>query len=66
MECEYTIDTDLSIRDLCKRSPLKAMVTVMRKEMENHLWFYVAMALMIAISFLGGVVTYRLVLWMGF
>jgi hypothetical protein len=42
------------------------MVIAMRREMENHLWLYAAMALMIAISFPGGVVTYRLVLWMGF
>lgn len=45
--------------------PCAATVAVMRKEMGNRVWFISSLLLMLAISFLGGLVVYHVAVWMG-
>jgi ferrous iron transport protein B len=45
--------------------PCAATMTVMKQEMGSWKWLTAAFGLMLAISFLGGIVAYHLALWMG-
>ncbi len=46
--------------------PCAATVAVMRREMVDRIWFYSSLVLTLVISYLGGLIAYRLALWLGF
>jgi len=45
--------------------PCVATATVMKREMESWKWFLSSQLLMLVISYSGGIIAYRLALWMG-
>jgi ferrous iron transport protein B len=45
--------------------PCAATVAVMKQEMKDQRWFGLSLLLTLAISYLGGMATYRLALWLG-
>ncbi|HYA14631.1 MAG TPA: ferrous iron transport protein B, partial [Syntrophales bacterium] len=45
--------------------PCAATVAVMKREMGSWKWFVSSLLLMLAVSFLGGVIAYHLALWVG-
>ncbi|MHB8773262.1 MAG: ferrous iron transport protein B [Syntrophales bacterium] len=45
--------------------PCAATVVVMRREMADRVWFYSSLVLTLVISYLGGLIAYRLALWAG-
>ncbi len=45
--------------------PCAATVAVMKREMGSWKWFGSALAAMLAVSYLGGLIAYRLALWIG-
>jgi ferrous iron transport protein B len=46
--------------------PCAATVIVMKREMDDRIWFYTSLLLTLAISYLGGMAAYRIALWAGF
>ena len=46
--------------------PCAATVAVMKREMADRIWFYSSLVLTLAVSYLGGLIAYRLALWAGF
>jgi ferrous iron transport protein B len=46
--------------------PCAATIAVMKREMQNRVWFFASLLLTLAISYLGGMAAYRLALWAGF
>jgi ferrous iron transport protein B len=45
--------------------PCAATVAVMKQEMESWKWFASALAAMLAVSYFGGIIAYRVALWIG-
>ena len=45
--------------------PCAATLAVMKRELDDWRWFSASFALMLAISFIGGVIAYHLALWIG-
>lgn len=45
--------------------PCAATVAVMKREMESWTWFLASLVTMFAVSYLGGLIAYRVALWIG-
>jgi ferrous iron transport protein B len=45
--------------------PCAATVAVLKKEMNNNKWFYATIVMTLLVSYLGGIVAYHLVKWIG-
>ncbi|MHB8909401.1 MAG: ferrous iron transport protein B [Syntrophales bacterium] len=46
--------------------PCAATIAVMKREMADRIWFISSLVLTLVVSYIGGLVAYRLALWIGF